>query len=306
MLFQLESPYVIYRLTLNLEPNCSPNETPTCSREACAIDLRQHEGGVIDVQKNSIQCMYLHPQSPQDDVQQRAQEVSVQESTSAQELVDSVDKLVVNESVKLDHEVQTVTDDSERPFIAVRATDRNYCAGCPYELNPTLAGLTAFGEQVVQSMDDSGRSDFKHKVVSIVRVTRAVPPGSNVVQYELLLEIGESNCLRTGLSRRAECSLLTNVPIKLCLVAFEERPWQLNSRKITRNNCTDVPSTENELDGSTEPRPVSEYPVRSESRGVQSAPLVKVLFIENDSDKLDNSALSLQFGGVYTNSIVIF
>ena len=217
--------------------------------------------------------MDLQPQSAQDDMQQYTQNSAEGTlNTQEEEVTESSDKRIVNASLELDHEVQAVTDGTDRPFIAVRATDRNYCVGCPYELNPTLPGLAAFGEQVVQSMDDSGRSDFKHKVVTIVKVTRAVPPGSNVVRYELVLEIGQSNCLRSVLLQRSECSLLTNVPIKSCLVTFEERPWQLNSRKMTRNNCTDVPESDNELAGIFETHSSSASLGSSVSRDEQSTP----------------------------------
>ncbi|XP_001607324.1 uncharacterized protein LOC100123649 [Nasonia vitripennis] len=235
-----QPPYVIYRLTLNLEPVCKSSEE-NCAREACTLVVRQHEQGVIDVLHDSIQCMELQPQSKQ----QNAQD---------QEVIENIEKQIINQSISLDHEVQTSADHNDRPFIAVRATQSEYCPGCPYELNPSLPGLSAFGNQVMQSMDEAGVSDFKHKLISIVRVTRAVPPGANVVQYQLLVEIGESNCLRTSLIEIAECPLQSNLPIKLCLVTFEERPWQSGSRKITRNNCTDLLNTDNEVSASVDPK----------------------------------------------------
>ncbi|XP_012273766.1 uncharacterized protein LOC105696127 [Orussus abietinus] len=241
----IQPPYVIYRLTLNLDPICK-EDSISCPREACAIDLRQHEGKVIEVLHHSIQCMYLYPQFAQDEAQS-VQDSNHEANTQDQEIIDRLDKQIVNQSIELDHEVQSTADQSDRPFIAVRASSTNYCPGCPYELNPTLLGLTAFGEQVLHSMDELSHGDFKHKLISIVRVTRTVPPSSNVVQYELLLEIGESNCLKTILIERSECALQPNIPIKLCLVTFDERPWQDNSRRITRNNCTDTLDSENEI-----------------------------------------------------------
>lgn len=250
------SPYIVYKLTLNLDPVCDEDST-SCPREACAIDLKKHELGVIEIERNSIQCMYLYPQSRPDDVQQ-LQENGQETNNQDQSIIESLDKQIINQSIELTHEVQTAADQNDKPFIAVRASNPNYCAGCPYELNPTLPGISAFGEQIVQTMDESTQSDFKHKVISIVRIIRAVPPGSNVVQYQLLLEIGESECLKTALIERSECLLQSNVPIKLCLVTFEERPWQQNSRLITNNNCTEFQTPDNEVNVSVSPNLASE------------------------------------------------
>ncbi|XP_043273717.1 uncharacterized protein [Venturia canescens] len=244
----LEAGYKIYRLMLNLEPNCVDDSS--CLHEVCALELRQQELGVTDVRPDSIQCMYLYPQSDEAETQQQTtQDGGQSNSTNTLEpdTTETFEKRNRDSSLQLDHEVQTVADGNERPFIAVRATDKNYCAGCPYELSPTLPGLAAYGEQVAQSMDEAGGSDSKHKVIRIVRVTRAVPPGSNVVLYELLLEIGETNCLRIAVSPRSDCKLLQNTPVKLCLVTFEQRPWQKDSQKIVRNNCTDLPESYNAL-----------------------------------------------------------
>ncbi|XP_011309436.1 uncharacterized protein [Fopius arisanus] len=234
-------PYVIYRLTLNLETNCP--ET-SCPREACAIEIKQHESGVIEIENESKQCVFLYPQSDQRSSQDIPDD----------QLIESLDRQI-NDSVNLDHEVQEVSDHNDRPFIAVRAS--HYCPGCPYELNPTLPGLEIFGELAATSLDDSGRSDFKHRIVSIVRVTRAVPPGSNVVRYELLMEVGETNCLRTTVIQRSKCSLQTNVPIRLCQVRIDENPWQHNSRQIVFNNCTDSDKA-NGLTGQVDPTLTSE------------------------------------------------
>ncbi|XP_011496222.1 PREDICTED: uncharacterized protein LOC105360904 [Ceratosolen solmsi marchali] len=232
-------PYVIYRLTLNLEPICRINQK-TCSHEVCTLDMRQHEHGVIDVIENSLQCMYLQSKAKQKNVQ-------------SQEVIENLEKQITNQSISLDHDVQTSVDHNDRPFIAVRATQSEYCPGCPYDLNPSLSGLSAFRDQVLNSMDEAGISDFKHKLISIVRVTRVVPPGLSVVQYQLLMEIGESNCLRTSHIEVSECSLQSNLPIKLCLVMLEENPWQMNSRKIIKNNCTDLLNTDNEVSASVDP-----------------------------------------------------
>ncbi|XP_015120135.1 uncharacterized protein LOC107043250 [Diachasma alloeum] len=238
-------PYVIYRLTLNLETNC---EEFSCPREACAIEIKQHKSGVIEVDNASKQCMYLYPQSTQ----------SSSQDIPEDQIIESLDRQI-NDSVKLDHEVQEVSDHNDRPFIAVRAS--HYCPGCPYELNPTLPGLAAFGELAAMSLDESGKSDFKHRIVSIVRVTRAVPPGSNVVRYEFLMEVGETNCLRTTQIERSECPLQSNIPIKLCLVRIDEKPWQHNSRQLTFNNCTDSDKI-NELGGKIDPTLTSESLIR--------------------------------------------
>ncbi|XP_017890067.1 uncharacterized protein LOC108630970 [Ceratina calcarata] len=220
-----ESPYVIYRLTFDLTPICKETLEP-CPKETCTIDVKKHELGDIHVLRESTVCMYLM----QDDI--------LQENTQNQDqVVDNVEKqIIANQTTVPDGETQN-NDHNESPFIANRISDPNYCPGCPYELNPNLPGLAVFGEQAARSMDESIRNDFKHKVVEIVQVHRAVPPSSNVVQYQILLRLGESDCLKNAVDQ-PECSLLENHPIKLCLVTFEEQPWQQSTRRITRNNCT--------------------------------------------------------------------
>ena len=224
-----------------MEPICKPDEK-TCYREICTLDVRQHEKGVIDVPKESIQCTHSNPELE-----------SKPENAQEKEVIENIEKQIINQSISFDREVQMPGDHNDRPFVAVRANQSDYCPGCPYELNPSLPGLSAFGNQALRSMDDAGISDFKHKLISIVRVTRAVPPGSDVVQYQLLMEIGESNCLRTSHIEISECPLQSNLPIKLCLVTFEERPWLTGSRKITKNNCTDLLNTDNEVIASVNP-----------------------------------------------------
>ncbi|KOC66659.1 Putative cysteine proteinase [Habropoda laboriosa] len=232
-----ELPYIIYRLTFDLTPTCKEALEP-CPREACTVEVKQHEDGDIKVLRESIQCMYLYPQSVQDEPLQ------VQENNQDQEIVDNLDKQIINNhEVKLDHEIQKSGDHNDRPFIAMRSSNPNYCPGCPYELNPNLPGVIAFGEQIVKSMDELIQNDFKHKVVGIVKVTRTVPPSSNVIQYQILLHVGESDCLKNAVEQ-SECSVQTNLPIKVCLVTFEEQPWQQSSRKITKNNCTVVDNVE--------------------------------------------------------------
>ena len=197
------------------------------------MEVKQHELGDINVLRESIQCMYLYPQSVQDDPLQ------VQENAQDQDhIIENLDRQIINnQSVELDHEIQKDGDHSERPFIAMRASSPNYCPGCPYELNPNLPGLVVFGEQVVKSMDELIQNDYKHKVVDIIKVTRAVPPSSNIIQYQMLLYIGESDCLKNAIEQ-SECSVQPNLPIKICLVTFKEQPWQQSSRKIVKNNCT--------------------------------------------------------------------
>ncbi|XP_076166108.1 uncharacterized protein LOC143146034 [Ptiloglossa arizonensis] len=226
-----ESPYVIYRLTFDLTPICKEALEP-CPREACTVEVKQHEQGDIIVLRESIQCMYLYPQSTQDDP------IQTQENNQEQEIIENLDKQIIsNQSVELDHEIQKSGDHNDRPFIAMRASSPNYCPGCPYELNPNLPGLFGFGEQVAKSMDESIPNDYKHKMIDIIKITRTVPPSSNVIQYQLLLRMGESDCLKNAIDQ-SECSVQVNLPIKICLVTFEEQPWQQSSRKITKNNCT--------------------------------------------------------------------
>lgn len=232
---QEEPPYRVYKFTYDLSPICG---TEACPREACTIDLKQDEHGDIETLNDSIQCMYFYPADAQNDMSQEQQSYQEQEDSQVtqENLTEQVNN---NRSVELDHEIQETGDDNIRPFIAMRASGNNYCPGCPYELNPNLPGLLAFGEQALRSMDEQTTSDYKHKLMSIVRVTRSVPVSSNVIEYQLLLLIGESECLKNALEQEQECPLRTTVPTKLCLVTFEQRPWQQTSLKIIKNNCTD-------------------------------------------------------------------
>lgn len=233
-----------------METVCA-EDLPNCPREACAVDVKD-KSGKIEIDQNSIQCMYLYPQSTQEDVQQT-------ESTLQETAVESEDgsKKVSQNTLELDHEIQGAADThrletespDNRPFIAVRAENSKYCPGCPYELNPNLPGLAAFGAQALDVMDRLGQHDFKYKLIRIVKITRAVPAGSNVVRYELLAEIGESNCLKTTLTERSECSLQASIPLRWCLVTFEERPWQQSDRQVVGNNCTERSDLENEING---------------------------------------------------------
>lgn len=232
---QEEPPFKVYKFTYDLSPICGAE---SCPREACTIDLKQDEHGDIETLNDSIQCMYFYPADAQNDMSQEQQSYQEQEDSQVtqENLAEQVNN---NRSVELDHEIQETGDDNIRPFIAMRASGNNYCPGCPYELNPNLPGLLAFGEQALRSMDEQTASDYKHKLMSIVRVTRSVPVSSNVIEYQLLLLIGESECLKNALEQEQECPLRTTVPTKLCLVTFEQRPWQQTSLKITKNNCTD-------------------------------------------------------------------
>lgn len=234
-----ELPYTIYKLTFNLNPLCK-EAGESCPEETCTIDLKQDEFGTTYVQENSIQCSYLYPQSSQDDIiQEQSKEFKYKNDSP----IENLNKQVIgNGSFTLDDEIKSTGDQNDATFIAVKSSNNNYCVGCPYDLNIHLPGLLAFKQQIEKQMDEVMPNDFKHMVLSIVRATRAVPPSSNVVQYQLLVEIGESNCLKTSSS--SDCILQSNIPIKTCLVTFNEKPWQRDSRIITKNNCTTILSHE--------------------------------------------------------------
>lgn len=232
---QEEPPYKVYKFTYDLSPICG---TESCPREACTIDLKQDEHGDIETLNDSIQCMYFYPADAQNDMSQEQQSYQEQEDSQITQ-ENLAEQMNNNRSVELDHEIQETGDENVRPFIAMRASGNHYCPGCPYELNPNLPGLLAFGEQALRLMDEQTTSDYKHKLMSIVRVTRSVPVSSNVIEYQLLLLIGESECLKNALEQEQECPLQTTVPTKLCLVTFEQRPWQQTSLRIIKNNCTD-------------------------------------------------------------------
>ncbi|XP_012538437.1 uncharacterized protein LOC105837850 [Monomorium pharaonis] len=265
-----EPPYKVYKFTYDLSPICG---TESCPREACIIDVKQDEHGNIEALNDSIGCMYFYPADAQNDMSQEQQ--SYQEMEESQVTQESLSEQVnSNRSVELDHEIQETGDENVRPFIAMRASGNNYCPGCPYELNPNLPGLLAFGEQALRSMDEQTTSDYKHKLMSIVRVTRSVPVSSNVIEYQLLLLIGESECLKNALEQEQECPLRTTVPTRLCLVTFEQRPWQQASLRITKNNCTDPENTSN----------VSGQPQRA---NLESESLVTVKYDEGQSSRTE-------------------
>ena len=299
-----ETPYVIYRLTFDLTAVCKESLEP-CPREACTVEVKQHEQGFINVIRESIQCMYLYPQSAQDDPLQ------IQENTQEQEIIENVDKQsITNQTVELDHEIQNTRDHNEKPFIAVRASSPTYCPGCPYELNPNLPSSSLFGDEVARSMDEFVQNDFKHKAVDIVQLTRAVSPTSNIIKYQVLVRIGESDCLKNAIDESPQCSVQANLPIKTCSVTFEQR-WQQPTRVITRNNCTMDNNSYSTLNSESlvTPAPKREAniektealenlkgildnytyatPVKSEGQEqpeVTERPMVKVLLDRNDDD----------------------
>lgn len=247
MLFQSETPYVIYQLALKLDPVCKEE---TCAPEVCTIEITQSDQKSPIINRSSILCLNLDPHV--------APELPTKLETLStdQEVIESIDKQM-NENLRLDHEVQTSADHNARTFIAVPASTSHYCPGCPYDLNPNLPGLAPFEEQIVNSMDESLAGDHKHKVIQVLRVLRSVPPNTNVVRFEIFLQIGETNCLKTTHVERSQCVLHSNVPIKTCQVTLEEKPWQKNSLRITKNNCTGT-TVENELNASLGPNSAAE------------------------------------------------
>lgn len=231
-----EPPYKLYKFTFYLNPICGAE---SCPREACTIDLKQNSDIEDDIEtlNDSIQCMYFYSAEAQNDTSQEQQ--SYQDQEDSQITQESVTEQVNNnKSVELNHEIQETGDENIRPFIAMRASG-NYCPGCPYELNPNLPSFLVFAEQALRLIDEQSASDYKQKLMSIVKVTRSVPVSSNMIQYQLLLLIGESECLKNALEQEQECPLRTTNSLKLCLITFEQQPWQPMSLKIIRNNCTD-------------------------------------------------------------------
>lgn len=243
-IFQEELSQVIYRLTFNLNPVCK-EILISCPTEACTINLKQDELGNIKVQDDSIQCTYLYPQSSQDNaVPEQNKEINYKNY----EFIENLNKQIIqNETAATDHEIKSTRDKNDPQIIAVGTSNSNYYPGCPYDLNPHLPGFVAFNRKIEKQMDEILPNDFKHKIINIVKATRTVPPTSNIIQYQLLVEVGESSCLKNVLTSSSDCTLQSNVPIKTCLVTFEEQPWDHDSRKITKNNCTTVSINNNEF-----------------------------------------------------------
>ncbi|KAI4497977.1 hypothetical protein M0802_006801 [Mischocyttarus mexicanus] len=232
-----ELSHVIYRLTFNLSPICK--ETGEfCPTEACTINIKQDEYGDIQVQRDSIQCTYLYPQSSQNsEVPDQKEETNYEN----QESMDNLNKQIIqNGSNTPDKEIKSIGDQNDPQIISVKTSNSNYCPGCPYDLNTHLPGFIAFKREIEKQMDEILSNNFKHMVVEIVRATRSVPPSSNVIKFQLLVKVGESSCLKNLLTSISDCTLQSNVPIKTCLVTFEEQPLKHDTRQITKNNCTAI------------------------------------------------------------------
>ncbi|XP_011635419.1 uncharacterized protein LOC105426056 isoform X1 [Pogonomyrmex barbatus] len=279
-----EPPYKVYKFTYDLSPICG---TESCPREACTIDLKQDEHGDIETLNDSIQCMYFYPADAQNDMSQEQQSYQEQEDSQVTQ-ENLAEQVKGNRSVELDHEIQETGDDNIRPFIAMRASGNNYCPGCPYELNPNLPGLLTFGEQALRSMDEQTAGDYKHKLMSIVRVIRSVPVSSNVIQYQLLLLIGESECLKNALEQEQECPLRTTIPTRLCLVTFEQQPWHQASLRVTKNNCTDPENT-------------SSVSNQSQTSNLESESLVTVKYDEGQPSRTEMTDVYESFKEILDN-----
>ncbi|XP_034940071.1 uncharacterized protein [Chelonus insularis] len=251
--------YAIWKVSVILDPDCPEG---SCSQEICEMNILQDVVNNLIVDNQSTQCSDFTPQTNQD-----SNEIS-QEHTSdrqEQEMIKDLEKQIINDSVKLDHEVQRVTSKNDKPFIAIRST--NYCPGCPYELNPNIPGLETFGEVVLKSLDDIQNNVFKYRIDRIVRVTRAIPPGLDVVRYELLMMIGETDCFKTSPIPRSECTFQSNKPLMLCLTVFDERPWLPDSREMVKNNCTESSDQLNQVNDFNRPELVGESLVLDNDKG---------------------------------------
>ncbi|KAI4484507.1 hypothetical protein M0804_007073 [Polistes exclamans] len=232
-----ELSHIIYRLTFNLNPVCKQTGE-FCPTEACTINLKQSEFNNIQVQKDSIQCTYLYPQSSQSN---EVPEQNKEPNYENQESMANLNKQSIqNGSTTSDQEIKSMGDQNDPQIISVKTSNSNYCPGCPYELNTHLPGFLAFNRQIEKQMDEILSNDFKHMVIDIVRATRAVPPSSNIIKYQLWVKVGESSCLKNVLTSISDCTLQSNVPIKTCLITFEEQPFQHDTRRITKNNCTAI------------------------------------------------------------------
>lgn len=247
----------------------------SCPREACTIDVKQ-KGDIVDddnieALNDSIQCMYFYTAEAQNDTSQEQQSYQDQEDSLITQENVTEQQVNNNRSIELDHEIQETGDENIRPFIAVPASGNNYCPGCPYELNPNLPSLLVFAEQALKSIDEQTANDYKHKLMSIVKVTRSVPVSSNMIQYQLLLLIGESECLKNALEQEQECPFRATNSIKLCSVTFEQRPWIPTSLKIIRNNCTDAENPHSNTS--------------NQSQQPETQPLVTVKYNERQSSR---------------------
>lgn len=225
----LDSSSTVYLLTLSIKEKCNDDDKSPCTQKICHINVKQDNQGVIEVLDKSKQCQ--------------------------DEIIESLNKQIINTNQQtLD---QDVIDQNEKPFVALNS-HQTYCPNCPYELNPNLPGLNKFADLTAETMDHSSHNDYKYKVINIIKVTRTVPPGLNVIRYEFIMEIGQSNCLRTIQINRNDCQIQKNIPVKICKVIIDERPWIKNDRKIFDNNCTLLFEKQNEINSIIESTQVPE------------------------------------------------
>lgn len=269
-----------------MNPICG---TESCPKEACTIDVKQKgnivEDDNIEALNDSIQCMYFYTAEAQNDTSQEQQSYQDQEDSQITQENVTEQQMNNNRSIELDHEIQETGDENIRPFIAMRASGNNFCPGCPYELNPNLPSLLVFAKQALRSIDEQTANDYKHKLMSIIKVTRSVPVSSNIIQYQLLLLIGESECLKNALEQEQECPLRTTNSIKQCLVTFEQQPWQPTSLKIIRNNCTDMEN------------PHSNTSNQSQQPDLENQPLVTVKYNEDNLGQSSHTEVADAYEG---------
>lgn len=153
---------------MNLERNCDGN-VQVCPQETCVLEVHQRSEA-FTFQSSTIQCS---PTSQQNE--------NAQDQISDQLVIEELEKQIVDPQIQMIEEVQRVVDMIDKPFVAVQA-DPQICPGCPFELKPNVPGLWELGEQIAKEMDQLNKSDFKYKVLQIVKVFRSVPPNMNVVR----------------------------------------------------------------------------------------------------------------------------
>lgn len=121
----------------------------------------------------------------------------------------------------------------EEPIIA----KKSFCLGCPVDLNLNNPDLSQFVDLALNSIDQSTTNMYKHGLVSLHKAQRQVVNG---IMYMLLLDVGETECLKEIDTDRNLCAINHKSDPNTCYVEIFEKPGLQKNREIAFNNCTNI------------------------------------------------------------------
>ncbi|XP_047114258.1 uncharacterized protein LOC124794718 isoform X1 [Schistocerca piceifrons] len=121
----------------------------------------------------------------------------------------------------------------EEPMIARKA----FCLGCPVDLNVNNPDLSQFVDLALNSIDKSTTNAYKYGLVSVRKAQRQVVNG---IMYMLLLDVGETECLKETNMDRNLCAINYKSDPNTCYIEIFEKPGLQKQREITFNNCTGI------------------------------------------------------------------